>query len=91
MKTILFVGMGRAGKDTACEHLASVTTLRNAGTTSKYLTKYVAAELGVPPEQAYAERHQNRETWKRIGDETRASDPTKLIKEAFANGEISGG
>jgi len=46
-KTFLFVGHGRCGKDTACEYLASITRLRNAGTTSKYLAKYVAKELGV--------------------------------------------
>src|SRR4051812_44847639 len=31
-KRILIVGHGRAGKDTACEFLAEVTTLRFAGT-----------------------------------------------------------
>jgi hypothetical protein len=90
-KRLLVVGHGRAGKDTALEHLALITGLKNAGTTSLYLAKYVAEALGVPKELAYAERHQNREIWKRIGDEIRQDDPTKLIREALAVGPLTGG
>ena len=44
-KRLLIVGPARAGKDTACEYLARVTDLRFAGTTSRFLAKYVAAHL----------------------------------------------
>lgn len=91
MKKLLIVGMGRSGKDTALDYLASITTLRNAGTTSKYLTKYVARELGVSEEKAYAERHQNRQFWKDLGDSIRQGDPTLLIREALAEGDMTGG
>ncbi len=88
---ILFLGHGRSGKDTAIEYLAKITGLRNAGTTSIYLRKYVAKEFGVSEEQAYAERHQNREEWKRIGDEIRGGDPGKLLREALEVGDLTGG
>lgn len=88
---LLFVGYGRCGKDTAGEYLDQVSSLRFAGTTSKYLTKYVAAEMGVSEEFAYLHRHENRDTWKRIGDEIRDGDPGKLIREALEHGEITGG
>lgn len=83
--------MGRAGKDTACEYLASITNLRNAGTCSKYLAKHVAARLGVPVEEAYAKRHENRDLWFRIGNETRERDPAMYVREMMAEGEIGGG
>jgi hypothetical protein len=90
----MFVGMGRAGKDEACIHLARVTSLRNAGTTSKYLTRYVAAKLGIPEEEAYARRHESDEMrmlWYHTGNEVRSQGPTTLIREALLHGEITGG
>ncbi len=88
---ILFVGHGRCGKDTACEITAELTHLRNAGTFSKYLTPYVACRLRVSEEQAYRERHQNREVWMDTGNQVRAHDPTAICRMAFANGDVSGG
>lgn len=90
----MFVGMGRAGKDTACEYLAEITTLRNAGTTSKYLAEYVAQKKGLPVEVAYARRHESDETrkfWYDAGNELREEGPTTLIRRALAHGEITGG
>lgn len=94
MKTIMFVGEGRAGKDTACEYLAQITTLRNAGTTSKYLAKYVAEELGWSMEEAYARRHESDEMrmiWYNRGNKVREKGPTTLAREALLYGEITGG
>lgn len=94
MKTVCVVGHGRSGKDESLSILSSLTGLRNAGTTSLYLTKYVASELGLTEEEAYRDRHEsirNRETWKRIGDEIRGDDPGKLLKEALAVGPLTGG
>jgi hypothetical protein len=91
---IIFVGEGRAGKDTACEYLAKITTLVNAGTTSKYLAKFVAQKLGISEEEAYAKRHESDETrllWYHTGNEVREAGPTTLLREAFKYGDISGG
>jgi hypothetical protein len=94
VKRVIFVGHGRAGKDTACEHFAAVTGLRNAGTTSKYLCEYVAAKLGLPPDVAYARRHESdrmRIFWYDAGNELRAGGPATLVRMAFEHGEITGG
>lgn len=88
---ILFVGPGRCGKDTALEICERITTLRSAGTFSRYLTPFVAREMGVSEDAAYVTRHQNREEWLRIGTELRRNDPTILARMAFANGDMSGG
>lgn len=93
-KTIMFVGHGRAGKDEACQCLERITTLRNAGTTSKYLCKHVAKKLGVSVEEAYRRRHESddmRMTWYHTGNEVRDKGPTTLIREALQHGEITGG
>jgi len=90
----MFVGMGRAGKDTACDYLSQITTLRNAGTTSKYLAQYMADKLGLPVEEAYARRHESDEMriqWYNGGNELRTKGYTTLIRMALANGEITGG
>lgn len=94
MKKIIFVGAGRSGKDEACKYLAKITPLRNAGTTSLYLAKYVAERLGVTEAEAYARRHESdemRTLWYNIGNEIREGDPLKLLKEALAFGELTGG
>lgn len=91
MRRVLFCGHGRAGKDTACERFALATGLRNAGTVSRYLAPHVARRLGVSEEQAYAERRQNRELWRAVGDELRREDPAFLVRTMFQHGDIGGG
>lgn len=91
MKTVCVVGHGRSGKDESLSILSSITGLRNAGTTSLYLTKYVAAILGVTEEDAYRDRHSNRELWFKIGNEIREGDPGKLLRESLAVGPLTGG
>lgn len=90
-KRILVVGHGRAGKDTACEYLASITTLRFAGSTSRYLARHVAARLGVPEGEAYRTRHRDRNLWHRVGNEVRRQDPALLVRESPAHADIVGG
>jgi hypothetical protein len=90
-KRIMVVGHGRAGKDTACEYLSRITSLRFAGTTSLYLAKYVAARLGVTAQEAYRTRHLNRNFWHRVGREIRKQDPSLLIRESLEKAEIVGG
>jgi hypothetical protein len=88
---VIFVGNGRCGKDEACIWFGQNTSLKNAGTTSKYLTHHVAMRLGLPDHVVYQDRHQNRELWYRIGKEVRFNDPGILLREAFENGSVSGG
>lgn len=93
-KKILFVGHGQAGKDTACEYLEKITGLINAGTTSKYLAKYVASELNISIEEAYNRRRESEEMrifWYEIGNKVRKDNPALLVREAFNYGDISGG
>lgn len=88
---ILVVGPGRCGKDESCAIIERLTGLKNAGTFSKHLTPFVAAALGVSEAEAYANRHRDRETWFRIGEEMRQGDPTRLCRLAFKAGDVSGG
>jgi len=91
MKRVLFIGHGRHGKDTACSALAAATGWVNAGTTSLYLANHVAQRALRPAAEVYATRHQNRDLWRRIGDEIRQRDPALLVKEALRVGPITGG
>ncbi len=94
MKRVLFVGHAQHGKDTACEVLAAATGWTNAGTTSLYLAKHVAARLGISVEDAYAQRRRSeadRMLWRQIGDEVRQTDPALLVRDALAVGPITGG
>jgi hypothetical protein len=91
---VLFVGHGRAGKDTSAEMFCEITGLRFAGTFSKYLIKFVAPKLGLSEEEAYARRHESdamRTFWFETGNEVRKDDPALLAKMAFENGDVSGG
>jgi hypothetical protein len=90
-KRILVVGNGRAGKDTACEHLALVTQLRFAGSTSRYLARHVAERLGVTEEEAYSTRHRHRNLWHRVGKGIRKHDPGLLVRESLLHADIVGG
>jgi len=90
-RKILLVGYGRAGKDEGLSYLAALTRLRNAGCTSVYLAKYVARELGISESEAYKTRHQRRDEWYRIGNQLRENDPGILLREALANGPLTGG
>jgi hypothetical protein len=91
IKRIMVVGHSGAGKDTACEYLAKVTHLRFAGTTSVYLARHVAAQLGVSYQEAYRTRHSNRNLWHRMGNQIRRQDPGLLIRESLEYAEITGG
>lgn len=88
---ILLVGHGRSGKDTCGEYLEAITGLRFAGTTSKYLTKYVAARLQISEAEAYTTRHENRIQWYEIGNDIRRDDPLKLVRESLEDGSVVGG
>lgn len=93
-RRILVCGPGRAGKDTALDYLASITTLRNAGSTSKYITPYAAGQLGISEAEAYRRRNESdemRERWRQLGDEYRRDDPALFVRMALRHGDMTGG
>jgi len=77
---IALLGYGRSGKDTAGGWLGLFTPLGYAGSTSKAVCPLIAASLGISVEQAWRERHQNREYWYTWCNEYRKDDPAKLAK-----------
>lgn len=88
---ILVVGPGRSGKDEACKYLAENTGLRFEGTTSLFLAEFVAEKKGCSFEEAYENRHNERQLWFDTGNEIRASDPLKLVRRALLKSDITGG
>lgn len=91
---IAFCGPGRSGKDACSTYFARITGLRFAGSMSQYLAPFVAAELGIPTEEAFARRHESdamRMTWYLTGNKLRDADPAKLIRETLHSGEICNG
>lgn len=82
---ILIIGHGRSGKDTVAQILSNVTGLKWGGVSS-YMCKMVAEKLGVPPDEAWENRHKNREKWRAIIDEHRKDDPACIVKEMLAEG-----
>lgn len=85
---LLFVGHGQAGKDEALNYLEQISVLKNAGTTSKYLAKYIAQAKGCSEEEAYNNRRNERDLWFKTGNEIREGDPAKLLREAYAAGGL---
>lgn len=88
---ICFCGPGRSGKDEAALYLAAHTPLRYAGSTSVFLTPYVATVLGLSNEEAFARRHEDRKFWYELGNKLRKEDPGVLARPALAAGEILAG
>lgn len=88
---ILFCGYGRAGKDEAAAYLSRISGLRYAGSFSWAALSYVAAQMGLHPQQAWETRHQNRELWKQYCDELRRVDQTLLARMALKSGDICSG
>ena len=88
---ILIVGPGRSSKDYLGKYIHENSDHTYGGSTSLYLTKYVAREFGITEEQAYSLRHQHRERWFEIGNKIRESDWGLLQKEALQRGNVIAG
>lgn len=88
---ILIVGPGRSGKDHLGNYIHEHSEHTYGGSTSLYLTKYVAKEFGITEEQAYSLRHQYREQWFKIGNKIRKNDWGLLQKEALQQGNVIAG
>lgn len=77
---VAIVGMGRAGKDTAGEYMAEKFMLLPPKSSSLNALPLVAHMIGIPEEQAYAERHANRTFWIEACNQLRADDLTRLAR-----------
>lgn len=88
---ILIVGPGRCGKDSLGEFIHKHSKHTYAGSTSKFLAKYVADLFKITPEQAYEMRHKHRQQWFEIGNRIRENDHGLLQKEALAVGNVVAG
>jgi hypothetical protein len=83
-------GPGRSGKDTAASWLAAHTRLRLGKSTSQVIAPFVASRLGIPIEDAFRRRHEDRGYWFNLGNElrARARDQTVLVREAIKGADI---
>lgn len=85
---VAFLGMGRAGKDTSAEYFCLTTGLTYAGSSSSMVLPIIADSIGVPPAQAWEERHQNRKFWIEWCHAFRHDDPALLVKMALGAGDV---
>lgn len=85
---VAFLGMGRAGKDTSAEYFCLTTGLTYAGSSSSMVLPIIADSIGVPPERAWEERHQNRKFWIEWCHAFRHDDPALLVKMALGAGDV---
>lgn len=77
---LALLGMGRAGKDTAGEYLCKRFELDPPRSSSLNALPLVAHMIGLPEQQAYAERHQHREFWIEACNMLRYDDLTRLAR-----------
>lgn len=88
---IAIVGPGRSGKGLGSRYLRDISRLRYTGSTSWHAATDVAAVLGLTPAEAYARRHEDRETWYRECNRLRQNDPAALARRTLADGDICDG
>lgn len=85
---LAIVGPGRAGKDEAARWLSARTRLHYALSTSEVIAPEIARRKGIAVTEAFANRHRDRDEWRRVGDEMRARDPAALARKTLAAGDI---
>jgi hypothetical protein len=88
---IAFCGHSRSGKDAAAFMFSQITGLKYAGSLSWLHKDIVAEKLGVPDQTAWDNRHINRMEWRRILDEYKQGDESKLVKRSLEFGKIVSG
>lgn len=84
---VAWLGMGRAGKDTSAEYFCLKTGLTYAGSSSSMVLPIIADSIGIPPERAWQERHQNRQFWIEWCHAFRHDDPAMLVKMCLGTGD----
>lgn len=91
---LAFVGMGRAGKDTAAEWFRDHTNLVYRGGCSWTGRHYMAERLSadedrlVTPDEAYARRHEDRLKWYHYLNDYRSQDSALLIRDCLSHSDI---
>ncbi len=94
LPTLAVCGHGRVGKDTACEWFRDNTPLTFVGGCSWAAREYMARRLSeerehvVSPEEAYLDRHKDRDKWYRYLNEYRAHDAAALVRDVLKTGDI---
>lgn len=91
LPVVAFCGYGRAGKDEAALYAASATELVYGGSPSSTVLPIIAHTLGIPEEQAWAERHEHREFWLHWCHAFREPDFTLLLRLALGRGDTAVG
>lgn len=81
-------GPARSGKDEAAIWLAANTSLRYSLSTSQVIAPVAARHLGLSVEAAFAQRHQDRMLWRRLGDGLRRSDTAYLARQTLIDGDL---
>lgn len=85
---IAFCGYSRSGKDTAAFMFSRITKLKYAGSLSWLHKEIVASKLDIPDQTAWENRHINRMEWRRILDEYKQGDDSKLVKRSLEFSKI---
>lgn len=91
---IAISGPGRCGKDTAAEHLATITPLRYVAGTSYWARRLVYEEMKwlghdyADANACWLDRHRHRMLWAAIIGEYNAADPVKLYRDCLADQDI---
>lgn len=89
--TVMFGGYGRAGKDTASEYLCKKLGLIYPNSVSKIVAPIVGRMACVPAMEAWNERHERREFWKKACDAIRRNDPTLMLRMCLGAGDMIAG
>lgn len=88
---IAVLGMGRAGKDTAAEFLCGHTEMVYPQSSSWMALPMIAHMIGISPEKAYEERHQNRKFWINACHALRGREYDFFAKLCLSAGDIAVG
>lgn len=88
---IAFCGHGRAGKDAAAEWLSANYDIQYSGSISYAIAPLVARAQCQSVEQAFSERHANREYWFEFCNHLRRNDPALLVKITLADNDVIAG
>lgn len=84
----MLCGPSRCGKDEAAIWLSQNTPLRYAGSMSQVIAPHVARRLGKTVDEVFATRHADKQLWFDVGNELRARDPLRIVRECLEKSDI---